>query len=151
MRTVMIVDDESLVRVGFQTIIDWEAHGYQISGLHKNGREAWEAIQVEGPPDVLLTDIKMPEMDGLELIRHIREQNMDSNIIILRSHDELNYLRTSIKLRVQDYILKHTFEPDELIQTLNKLDYSVYKEGQSKLVNIDIESEQQLLLQESLI
>ncbi|MBO1511536.1 response regulator transcription factor [Metabacillus bambusae] len=151
MRKVMIVDDESLVRVGFQTIIDWEAHGYQISGLHKNGLQAWEAIQIEGPPDVLLTDIKMPEMDGLELIRHIREQNMDCNIIILSSHDEFTYLRASIKLRVQDYILKHTFEPDELIQTLNKLDYSVYKEGQSKLVNIDIEKEQRLLLQESRI
>ncbi|MEH7493845.1 response regulator transcription factor [Neobacillus niacini] len=151
MRKVMIVDDESLVRVGFQTIIDWESHGYQISGLYKNGLQAWEAIQVDGPPDVLLTDIKMPEMDGLELIRNIREQNIDCNILILSSHDEYNYLRASIKLRVQDYILKHTFEPDELIQTLNKLDYSDSKEGSSKLETIDIEKELQLLLQDSRI
>lgn len=149
MRKVMIVDDESLVRVGFQTIIDWEAHGYQISGAYKNGLEAWEAIQLEGPPDVLLTDIKMPEMDGLELIEKIREQNIDCNILILSSHDEFNYLRASIKLKVQDYILKHIFEPDELIKTLNKLDYSTMKEEpQSELVNI--EKEQQLLLQESM-
>ncbi|HWJ77551.1 MAG TPA: response regulator [Niallia sp.] len=149
MRKVMIVDDESLVRVGFQTIIDWELHGYQISGLYKNGLQAWEAIKEEGSPDVLLTDIKMPEMDGLELIKLIRERNMDCNIIILSSHDEYDYLRASIRLKVQDYILKHTFEPDELIQILNKLEYSASTEEQSKLVNIDIEKEQQLFLRES--
>jgi two-component system, response regulator YesN len=148
MRTVMIVDDESLVRVGFQTIIDWESHGYQISGLYKNGLQAWEAIQLEGPPDVLLTDIKMPEMDGLVLIRNIREENKDCNIIILSSHDEFNYLRSSINLRVQDYILKHTFEPDELIETLNKLDY-LFSKKESNLTNVTLEKEKQLLLKES--
>jgi two-component system, response regulator YesN len=151
MRKVMIVDDESLVRVGFQTIMDWESHGYQISGLYKNGLQAWEAIQVYGPPDVLLTDIKMPEMDGLELIRNIREQNINCNIIILSSHDEFKYLRASLKLRVQDYILKHTFEPHELIQTLNKLDYVVSKDGPRKLETLEIGKELQLFLQESRI
>lgn len=151
MKKVMIVDDESLVRIGFQTIIDWETHGYHLSGVYRNGLEAWEAIEREGPPDVLLTDIRMPEMDGLELIRRIREKNIVMNILILSSHDEFQYLRTSIQLGVQDYILKHLFDPEELIQTLNQLNYSnlTAPSIEEQMDGADLELERQLLLRET--
>ncbi|MFP3123756.1 response regulator [Ectobacillus funiculus] len=151
MRKVMIVDDESLVRIGFQTIINWEEHGYHVSGVYRNGLEAWEAIEREGPPDVLMTDIRMPEMDGLELIRRIREKNIAMNILILSSHEEFQYLRTSIQLGVQDYILKHLFEPDELIQTLNQLHYSNLTNSsiEEQIVVADLDLERQLLLRET--
>ncbi|MGG1617994.1 response regulator [Paenibacillus sp. NRS-1782] len=151
MRKVMIVDDESLVRIGFQTVIDWENHGYHVSGVYRNGLEAWEAIEREGPPDVLLTDIRMPEMDGLELIRRIRENNIVMNILILSSHEEFQYLRTSIQLGVQDYILKHLFDPDELIQTLDQLNYSNVTEAsiEEQIVVADLDLERQLLLRET--
>ncbi|MNO14195.1 putative response regulatory protein [compost metagenome] len=116
-----IVDDESLVRVGFQTIIDWHASGYELHGVYRNGKEAWEAFCREGYPDVLLTDIRMPEMDGLELIRHIRQTDMEMIILILSSYEEFEYTRRSIQLGVQDYIPKHLFDPEELIATLTRL------------------------------
>ncbi|WP_235852133.1 response regulator transcription factor [Niallia nealsonii] len=148
---MMIVDDESLVRIGFQTIIDWENHGYHVSGVYRNGLEAWEAIEHEGPPDVLLTDIRMPEMDGLELIHRIREKNIVMNILILSSHEEFKYLRTSIQLGVQDYILKHLFDPDELIQILNQLNYSHLTESsiEEQIVVADLDLEKQLLLRKT--
>lgn len=116
-----IVDDESLVRVGFQTIIDWQAAGYELFGVYRNGKEAWDAFCQEGYPDVLLTDIRMPEMDGLELIRQIRQTDTDMIILILSSYEEFEYTRKSIQLGVQDYIPKHLFDPEELIATLSRL------------------------------
>lgn len=116
-----IVDDESLVRVGFQTIMDWNAHGYDIMGVFRNGREAWESFTQEGYPDVLLTDIRMPEMDGLELIRRIRQYDKEMIILVLSSYDEFEYTRRAIQLGVQDYILKHLFDPQELLELLTRL------------------------------
>lgn len=121
MLRLAIVDDESLVRVGFQTIIDWQAYGYESLEAYRNGKEAWETFCREGYPDVLLTDIRMPEMDGLELIQKIRETDQDMIIIILSSFDEFEYARKSLQLGVQDYIPKHLFDPEELIATLRKL------------------------------
>ncbi|MGF9846632.1 response regulator [Priestia megaterium] len=151
MKKVMIVDDESLVRIGFQTIINWENHGYYVSGVYRNGLEAWETIERDGPPDVLLTDIRMPEMDGLELIRRIREKNIVMNILILSSHEEFQYLRTSIQLGVQDYIPKHLFDPDELIQTLNQLNYSNLTNSsiEEQIIVADLNLERQLLLRKT--
>lgn len=121
MLKIAIVDDESLVRVGFQTIIDWTANGYEVQGVYRNGKEAWEAFSASDFPDVLLTDIRMPEMDGLELIDNIRKQDADMIILILSSFEEIEYYRKSIQLGVQDYIPKHLFDPDELIATLSRL------------------------------
>lgn len=118
---IAIVDDESLVRVGFQTIIDWQAEGYELQGVYRNGKEAWEAFSIEGYPEVLLTDIRMPEMDGLELIRRIRETDKEMIILILSSFEEFEYTRKSIQLGVHDYIPKHLFDPEELISTLTRL------------------------------
>ncbi|OCT12580.1 hypothetical protein A8709_32715 [Paenibacillus pectinilyticus] len=123
MRTVMIVDDEALVRVGLQSIIDWNAKGYQLLGAYKNGQEALEAIRIQAP-DILLTDIRMPEMDGLELISEIRSSNIEMNILILSSYEEFEYLRKSIQLGVQDYIQKLRMDPDELLNILDNLPYT---------------------------
>lgn len=120
MRSVLIVDDESMVRLGLQTVIDWQANGFVIAGVCKNGLEAWNAIRVT-PPDVLLTDIRMPQMDGLELIRRVREAGLAISIVILSSYEEFEYARQALQLQVQDYIVKHRLEADSLLGVLNKL------------------------------
>ncbi|MDF2723174.1 MAG: hypothetical protein K0Q59_2849 [Paenibacillus sp.] len=131
MKTVMIVDDESMVRLGLQTVIDWQAHDFEIVGAYKNGLEAWNAINATSP-DVLLTDIRMPEMDGLELIRRIRGSGSSMNIVILSSYEEFEYARQALQLHVQDYIVKHRLEADSLLDVLSKLDFSEANPTRSK-------------------
>ena len=116
----MIAEDEAIVRIGLQTIIDWNRHGFELAGAFSNGKQAWEAIR-QNPPDILLTDIRMPEMDGLELIRRIREANLDVNIVILSGYDDFEYTRKAIQLKVQDYLIKHKLDPAEIVETLNAL------------------------------
>lgn len=120
MTTVMIVEDEAIVRIGLQTIIDWGGHGYELIGVYANGLQAWEAIQ-RSTPDILLTDIRMPEMDGLQLISKIRERNSLMNIVILSSYDDFDYTRKAIQLNAQDYLIKHKLDPDKIIETLKTL------------------------------
>jgi two-component system response regulator YesN len=146
MRKIMIVDDEVLVRVGLQSLIKWEDHGFQLIGVYKNGQEAWEAVQRQSP-DVLLTDIRMPEMDGLQLAEKIRLHDKKMNILIISSYEEFDYLRKSIQIGIQDYIPKYKLDPVELIQILNSLPYGENGGEPSKpSVQQSIESEKQELL-----
>ncbi|WP_337103784.1 response regulator transcription factor [Paenibacillus sp. YIM B09110] len=120
MNTIIIVDDESLVRVGLQSIIPWEEYGYTVTGAYHNGREALDAC-MRSMPDAILTDIRMPVMDGLEFIKNVRSLSPRVPIVILSSYDDFEYTRTAIQLGVQDYIQKHRLEPEELIKMLDGL------------------------------
>ncbi|WP_342551235.1 response regulator [Paenibacillus sp. FSL R7-0652] len=147
---IAIVDDESLVRVGFQTIIDWHENGYEIQGVYRNGKEAWEAFSTDGYPEVLLTDIRMPEMDGLELIRRIRETDKEMIILVLSSYEEFEYTRRSIQLGVQDYIPKHLFDPDELISTLTRLSERLSSKVRARQIRANaMDEERQRLMAQS--
>lgn len=123
MKKIMIVDDEALVRIGLQSIMDWQACGYEIVGVYSDGSDAWAAIQQGITPDVLLTDIRMPDMDGFELIRHVKSKHQDMNIVILSSYEDFEYTRKAIQLNVQDYIVKYRLEPEELLRVMESLSY----------------------------
>ncbi|RKP58135.1 response regulator [Cohnella endophytica] len=122
MRNVMIVDDESLVRIGLQSMIDWERFGFRIAGVFKNGEEMLAAAAGQHI-DVVLTDIRMPGMDGFELIRELRKTNPDIHVIVLSSYNDFEYTRQAIRLGVKDYISKYEMEPDELVRVLESLPY----------------------------
>ncbi|THF82166.1 response regulator transcription factor [Cohnella fermenti] len=123
MRNVMIVDDESLVRIGLQSMIDWEAHGYRITGVYKNGEEALAACARQAF-DVVLTDIRMPGMDGFELIRNLRTVIPGARVVVLSSYNDFEYTRQAIRLGVSDYISKYEMEPEELLRVLDGLDFA---------------------------
>ncbi len=141
MRTVMIVDDESLVRVGLQSIVDWENHGYRIAGVYQNGEEAFVAVR-DCPPDVLLTDIKMPVMDGFELIKRAKGLYSRLNIVILSSYNEFEYTRKAIQLGVNDFIPKYQVEADELLNILDSFNYGTSREYGELLNPVNQEKEQ---------
>ena len=130
----MIVDDEPFIRQGLKILIDWEKHGFTISGEAANGKEAvklMENIDV----DLILTDIKMPQMDGMELIRYTKENiSQDIGFIILSGFYEFEYAKKAIKYGVSDYILK-PIQKEELIRTLEgcKEQYRQEKEKQKRL------------------
>jgi two-component system, response regulator YesN len=119
MYSVFIVDDENIVLDGIRKKIDWESAGFTFAGQATDGELAFSMIQ-EIKPDILITDIKMPFMDGLELSRMLKKIQPWIRIIILSGHDEFDYAKKAISIGVEDYILK-PFTPDELLSSLNNV------------------------------
>ncbi|WP_256756640.1 response regulator [Cohnella sp. WQ 127256] len=105
MYKVIIVDDEAVVRVGLKNTINWNEHGFDLIGDYANGREAWEAVELHRP-ELVISDISMPFMDGLELAGLISAQYPYIKMIILTGFDEFEYAQQAIRLKVSDFILK---------------------------------------------
>jgi len=120
MYNVLIVDDEMFVRIGITNCVDWEANGMNIPRQASNGKEAWELIQ-SFPIDIILTDIRMPEMDGILLIKEIRKANMSVEVIILSCVNEFEYVQEAFRLGACDYLFKPTLLPKEIIDATLKV------------------------------
>lgn len=124
MKKVMIVEDEELILQGIRNILDWESLGLQVAHMAHDGAEALEMWEKE-PVHIVVTDISMPGMDGLELLRRIREKEEQVRFIILTGYDEFAYAREAIRLEVENYILKPIDEEElerQLRETVKKLD-----------------------------
>lgn len=121
MYRVYIVDDESEIRRGLVHFFPWNMLGYEIAGQAENGKQALDdLLKCAGTVDVLLTDIKMPFMDGIELIRRLKESGIHLKVVLLSAYSDFEYARDGLKLGVVDYILKPT-EYHNLIETFQKL------------------------------
>jgi two-component system response regulator YesN len=103
--TVILVDDEEEVRQAIINKLDWEAIGFQVIGAADNGEDALELAE-RLRPDVVMTDIKMPFMDGLTLSNKLKQISKDIKIIVFSGFDEFEYAKEAIKLEVEEYILK---------------------------------------------
>ena len=123
MKRILIVDDEYLVRLGLKTIIDWAGFGYIIAGEAASGKEALEFFE-KNPVDLILTDIKMPVMDGLELIRKVKTIEKKVQIIILSHYDEFSYAQEAVNLGTFRYILKSELTKTNLENVLKSLHFS---------------------------
>ncbi len=103
--TVILVDDEEEVRQAIINKLDWEAIGFQVIGDADNGEDALELAE-RLRPDVVMTDIKMPFMDGLTFSNKLKQIYKDIKIIVFSGFDEFEYAQEAIKLEVEEYILK---------------------------------------------
>ena len=130
MRKILLVDDEPTVRKGMLTCIDWCKHGFTIVGEANNGAAALEKA-LELKPDIILSDICMPVMDGIELVQHLKEQLPETKIIIMSGYDEFAYAKSLMGMKVTDYLLKPVAE-EELIDVLNKLAGEIADEEMKK-------------------
>ena len=126
MYSVFAVDDEPIVLEGIRSKIDWEGSGFTFAGEATDGEIALSMIH-ELKPDILITDIKMPFMDGLQLSQAIKQTQPWIKIIILSGHDEFDYAKKAISIGIEDYLLK-PFTPDELLSSLNKTASHIDKE-----------------------
>lgn len=117
MHRVMIVEDEPIVRYGIRSMIDWDKIGLRLAGEAANGREALALIGNE-PPDILITDIKMPVMGGIELITEVRKTAPDMKIIILSNLEDFQYAKEAIKHGVSEYLIKSDMMPRDFEQAL---------------------------------
>ena len=115
----LIIDDEPVVREGIAEYIDWNAHGFELVGTCRDGREGLQAVE-ELRPDVVLTDICMPFVDGLELAGSIAEEYPGTKTILLTGYDEFEYAQEAVKLKVSDFLLK-PITPDELRELLGSI------------------------------
>ncbi len=119
MLSILIVDDEPVIRFGIKASVDWEKEGFRVVGDYANGAEALAHLKQERV-DIVITDIKMPVMDGLTLSRQALALDPHIKIILVSSYNDFEYVHQGLKLGVADYILKHTLEPEELLGAAQK-------------------------------
>ena len=105
MLNVMVVEDERIIRQGVVNLVNRYGKGLVVCSECENAYEAWNTFRVE-PPDLVITDIIMKGMSGLDLIKHIRESGSDTPIVVLSGFSEFSYAQTAMRYDVKDYLLK---------------------------------------------
>lgn len=130
MRKVWFVDDEPLIVQGLSAIMDWSRFNFEVAGTARDGAEALEQLRDE-PVDLLITDIMMPKMNGLELIQKIKELHPHTRFIILSGYEEFDYVKRGIKLGIQNYILK-PINLEELESTIELIVQDWQREERSR-------------------
>ena len=123
---VFLVEDEVVMRNGIKNNIPWEQEGFEFAGEASDGELAYPLIKKE-KPDILITDIRMPFMDGLELSRLVKKELPQIKIIILSGYNEFDYAKTAINIGVTDYLLK-PISSAKLLEAVKKVADMIEKE-----------------------
>ena len=126
MLKVFLVEDEVVMRNGIKNNIPWEQEGFEFVGEASDGELAYPLIKRE-KPDILITDIRMPFMDGLELSRLVKKELPQIKIIILSGYNEFDYAKTAISIGVTDYLLK-PISSAKLLEAVKKVGDMIEKE-----------------------
>ncbi len=113
---LLLVEDEQIIREGMEEMINWNAHGITICGSLSNGLDAYNRFN-EYNPDILLTDIRMPKMNGLELIKKLKEDGNEFETILLSGFDDFEFAKAGIQLGAVDYLLKPC-RPEAILQSV---------------------------------
>lgn len=145
--SVMIVDDEKMILEDLSTMIDWEAAGYQIIATAFNGKQALRKYR-ELHPQVIFTDIRMPFMDGIEMISEIRKTDEKVSIILLTAYEDFSYAKAAISLGITEYIIKSEITANSLSDLLLRLKNNIIKAGRRERYITDRMLEQFFLSEE---
>jgi two-component system response regulator YesN len=119
MYRMLIADDDYITLEGLRDFIDWSAMGISVVGEAEDGRQALDAAK-SARPDILLTDVAMPVMNGIELAEQVRRELPDTMIVMISGHQDVHYLKSALKLDAVDYVLK-PFHPEELRTVMDKV------------------------------
>lgn len=149
MYSVLIVDDDTVFRTRMKSIMDWEKAGYSIIAEARNGKEAIEKID-EHDPDIVITDISMPIINGVELIDYVTRFKEDTSIIALSGYNDFHYVRGSLINGAEDYLLKNQLNSNKLLDVLDSVAEKLiskkpYKLGHT-IVNTDTLIQEFMLL-----
>lgn len=140
MYRVIIVDDEPMIRRGLRETIEWDSLGLEVAGEAADGVEALRLVRAIRP-EILITDIRMHGMDGLELIQEVRKLNYEVKITILSGYSDYSYLKAAIRLGVDNYLLK-PIDNDELISNLKNAVGEIEREA---VIDLQIRQGSELL------
>ncbi|MGT2887558.1 response regulator [Streptococcus didelphis] len=152
MFSILIAEDEYLVRRGIRSLINFDT--YQITSIEEaeNGLIAWQKVQ-EMKPDIILTDINMPQLDGIKLAQLTKERYPETHIVFLTGYDDFNYAVSALKLGADDYLLK-PFSKKDVEQMLSKLVANLSSDRKRKqvedLVEVSHSSQIEEAIQEAL-
>lgn len=138
---IVLIDDEPLQLAGMQVIVPWEQHGYKIVGTAHNGEEGIEIIK-RLKPDIVVADIVMPRVNGLDMIRKIKESGGSASFIVLSCMNDIKYYKEAIRYGVCEYLQKELITPELLLETVNRVAQELQKsrilvenEGSSAILN----------------
>ncbi|MCL2286521.1 MAG: response regulator [Firmicutes bacterium] len=126
---VLLAEDDIEMLEGLTNAIDWQAHGFTIVGAVRDGAAALDTIK-KTVPDLIITDITMPRINGLELIRRAKELQPKAKSIIISCHEEFEFAREAIRLQADEYLLKHTLTEDMLLKAIIKLKTKIAAEAE---------------------
>jgi two-component system response regulator YesN len=131
---LLIIEDEKEIRNGIKKVIDWAAHNIIICGDAENGKEGIKLID-NLKPDIILLDIRMPIMNGLEVLKFLRDTNSTVESIVLSGYDDFAYVQQALQLGVCDYLLKPC-EPNEILSTVLRVKKTIEKKRiKQKIIN----------------
>ena len=145
MYKLMIIDDEAIVREGIKLLFSWEDEGFELCAEAANGREGLEKM-LSYQPELVLVDIKMPGINGIELIKRARAEGFQGQFIILTGYSEFDFAKSAISLGVKDYILKPINEK-KLLENVRK----ICKELEQKKEKKAYDAESQLKAKEEVL
>lgn len=131
MYKVLIADDERLIRITLKNMIDWQALNCEVIATVKDGVEAYRIFQ-EVHPEIVITDLKMPEMDGIELITKIKKESRNTQVVVLSNYSDFELVRDAMKAGAFDYLLKITLEKEELTQIIQQVKENCEEGGSSQ-------------------
>ncbi|MGP4038740.1 response regulator transcription factor [Gracilibacillus sp. D59] len=126
MYKAIIVDDEIIVRNAIKTMIPWDKCGVELVGTASNGIKALELVDQKNP-DIIITDIKMPMMDGIEMIHQLKEQGFNGEILVLSNYDDLELVKKALKSGVYDYVLKLTVQSKDFERLFSDIIQKLYQ------------------------
>lgn len=126
----LIVDDEPMICMGIEMMVNWKEHQISTIKIAHNGEEALKLIKEE-PPQLLITDIRMPRMDGIQLVKAVRELGLDTHILVLSGYDDFEYVRTTMVLGIENYLLKPVNE-EELNENVRAIVEKIQWEKEQK-------------------
>lgn len=119
MKKVLIVEDEILARLGLRQLLDWEKLGFALLEDASDGQQALEVICSQ-QPDIILLDLNIPKIDGLQILEFIREKRINSKVIVISCNEEFDMVKEAMKRGAFDYLRKLNLSADELLGILRK-------------------------------
>ena len=138
MNKVVIVEDEELVRKGIVLTVDWQSVNCVVVGEAANGEDGLRVIR-RCRPDFIITDIRMPRMDGLEMLRVLQEEQNTAHCILLTAYSDFSYAREALRLGASDYLLK-PFRDGELEGVIRRLSQSRQQQGSLSPALLQVQS-----------
>lgn len=120
MKKLLIIDDEYIILQGLKHLLNWEQHGYEVVFDTQSPHDALNYIK-NNPVDIVMSDIVMPELSGLELLQCIKTFNKNIHVVMVSSHSDFEYTRQALKLGASDYILKPNLKPELVLNVLDEL------------------------------